>query len=87
MHIRPASNADKEDGNHETVDGNDPDTNHQVGFQIRHHLWKPDYDNAGVECRHENSDGGDRQDNPLVLQENPTHNKQYFSRRPKKPGI
>src|SRR5207245_3374683 len=84
MHIRPASNADEENGNHETVDSNDPNTNHQVGFQIRHHLRKPDYDNAGVEGCHENSDGCDRQDNPLVIQENPTHNK-YFSTRPKNP--
>src|SRR3989442_15734431 len=85
MHIRPAANADEENGDHETVDGNDPDSNHQVGFQIRHHLWKPDHHNAGVERRHENPDGSDRQDNPLVLQKNPTHNKQYFFQKTQNP--
>src|SRR2546427_9040247 len=85
MHVGPPTNPDKENCDHETVDGDNPDTNHQVGFQIRHDLWEPNHNNAGVKGRHENSDGSDRQDNPLVLQKNPTHNKQYFSRRPKNP--
>jgi hypothetical protein len=87
MHVRPASNADEEDGNHETVDGNYPDTNHQAGFQIRHHLRKPDYDNARVKGRHENPNGSHRQDNPLVLQENPTHKAVFFPQDPKTQNI
>src|SRR5467141_948932 len=78
MHVSPASNADEEHRYHETVDRDDPDTNHQVGFQICHDLRKPNYNDARVEGCHENSDGGNRQDNPFVLQENRRHNKQYF---------
>jgi len=81
MHIRSSANADKQHGDHETVNCNDPDANDQVRLQIGHDLWKTDYHNAGVEGRHENSDCGNSQDNPLVLQQKPTHNKQYFSGR------
>jgi hypothetical protein len=83
MHICPATNTNEEDGDHETVDGNDRDANDKVRFQIGYNLRKLNDHNAGVKSRHENPDGRNRQDNPLVLQENPTRNKQYFSSRPK----
>ena len=85
MHVGPSPNPNKENGDHETVDCDNPYTNDQVGFEIGHDLWKPNHDNARVKGRHENSDRSDRQNNPLVFQEKPTHNREYFSGRSEKP--
>src|SRR5712692_11742998 len=84
MHVGPTTNPDKENRDHQPVDCDNPDTNHKVGFQIRHDLWKPYHHDAGVKGRHENSDGSNGQNNPLVLQEKPTPQQAVFFRENQK---
>jgi hypothetical protein len=84
MHIRPASNTDEENGNHKTVDGNDPDTNHQVGFRSNTTCGSPT--TTMLESRV-------AMKIPTVVTVRTTHlyskrtrhTKQYFSPRPKNP--
>ena len=78
MQVRNSSNSYQKNSDHEPVDGDEPDTNNQIRVQSKNHLRKAHNKNTRIQRGHENADGCDGENDPLVLQRQPRQTAKRF---------